>query len=321
MEFLNFPSQAPKAFSVENYPLLAPEAKAYQSEMDAMVMNLGYLTERFPPKMKSIGKKREKYAKIPISMRKQLVDLVEKESLTILKASKLMGLKYSTAKTIVQIFRKEGRINVFKKIPKKHLHSEKVLKPENLEGSATLSGDETNFHKSELTTESLSGKAVRKFSGSSTDDSATSALPSDLVSSDISRKDSGLAMETVKLPPLLPYLPNLPREKKQPHQPQQNLLPNILTTKEKDIPSEFWKQGSKLSEDTPTFDLSEYCPKIPLSYIYKLRMKLVRQFRQLLNIQNQYNSCLLLSKLKHHLSQTQKQNTQTQQTTSSSTVC
>ena len=48
--------------------------------------------------------------------RKQLLQLVEEECLTIKEAAVRLGINYSTAKTILQLFKKTGRIEKIENI-------------------------------------------------------------------------------------------------------------------------------------------------------------------------------------------------------------
>ena len=48
---------------------------------------------------------------IDSDLRMRLLKLVDEENMTIRQASDILNVKYSTAKTILQLFRKTGRIN------------------------------------------------------------------------------------------------------------------------------------------------------------------------------------------------------------------
>ena len=64
-------------------------------------------------KRKDLGKtcsEKRSYVKVPDTKRFQLIQLLQKEKLTIKSASAKLGIHYSTAKCIVKIFRQERRV-------------------------------------------------------------------------------------------------------------------------------------------------------------------------------------------------------------------
>lgn len=56
------------------------------------------------------GKEKAKYKKINNSTRRQLLDLVTLQQVQLKEASKILNINYSTAKTILRIYRLEQRI-------------------------------------------------------------------------------------------------------------------------------------------------------------------------------------------------------------------
>eukprot|EP01017_Pseudomicrothorax_dubius_P007609 TRINITY_DN12384_c0_g1_i1.p1 TRINITY_DN12384_c0_g1~~TRINITY_DN12384_c0_g1_i1.p1 ORF type:complete len:156 (-),score=13.51 TRINITY_DN12384_c0_g1_i1:131-598(-) len=63
------------------------------------------------------------YAKIDVETRRRLIQLIKVENLTLKQASEACGIKISTAKTIFDVYQKEGRVG--KKNSKKKLYSSK----------------------------------------------------------------------------------------------------------------------------------------------------------------------------------------------------
>ena len=57
------------------------------------------------------SKRRQKYQVIDSDLWMRLLRLVDEENMTIWQASDVLNVKYSTAKTILQLFWKTGRIN------------------------------------------------------------------------------------------------------------------------------------------------------------------------------------------------------------------
>lgn len=55
---------------------------------------------------------KRKYTRIPKEVRKKLLTSIEEGQLTIKAASQKLGINYSSAKNIVQIFREESRVDV-----------------------------------------------------------------------------------------------------------------------------------------------------------------------------------------------------------------
>jgi len=60
---------------------------------------------------KKISKKRTKYQRIDDTLRKKLIDAVEKEGQMLKAAAKRFKINYSSAKSIFHTYRKEGRVN------------------------------------------------------------------------------------------------------------------------------------------------------------------------------------------------------------------
>lgn len=56
-----------------------------------------------------IGVKRAPYSSVTSELREMLIQKVENEGLTIKQASSSLAINYSTAKTIISIYRKSGR--------------------------------------------------------------------------------------------------------------------------------------------------------------------------------------------------------------------
>lgn len=67
-------------------------------------------TESSSPQGKKIRKKRNAYGKIDDDKRLQLLEAVQKRGETLKAASKRLGINYSSAKSIIHTYRKEGRI-------------------------------------------------------------------------------------------------------------------------------------------------------------------------------------------------------------------
>jgi len=68
------------------------------------------------------------YSKVPNNLRKVLIDRVLTNGESIYEASLQLGIKYSTAKSIVKIFRSEGRIDAIDPNEMKKLKAKKRLK-------------------------------------------------------------------------------------------------------------------------------------------------------------------------------------------------
>lgn len=60
-------------------------------------------------------KKREHYDSISTETRRLLVKLTQQDGISIRKASKALQIKYSTGKTLIQLYKKTGRIDRVKK--------------------------------------------------------------------------------------------------------------------------------------------------------------------------------------------------------------
>ncbi len=225
-------------------------------------------SEMATPKTKPFAKKRDKYAKIPISMRRHLVDLVENDNLTILKASKYLGLKYSTAKTIVQIFRKEGRINVFKKIPKKHLHNQKVMKFED-PNEEYLFKEDIKYEISHPPSEG----GNRRLSDSTKSDTGSNE----------SDYEDQVKAEPI-LPKIIPFLNDF-NQRELGHPIVE--LPNILKESSHKLEERLWKEF-KLGADKPQMDFCKYKTQIPNAYINKIKRTVIKQLDLLVKFQNQF---------------------------------
>lgn len=57
------------------------------------------------------NKKRENYDSISTETRRLLIKLTQQDGISIRKASKALQIKYSTGKTLVQLFKRTGRID------------------------------------------------------------------------------------------------------------------------------------------------------------------------------------------------------------------
>ena len=62
-------------------------------------------------KKTNLRSKRNKYDKIDSDKRRQLMNLVKKHNYSIKDASQMLNINYSTAKTILQLYKKVGRID------------------------------------------------------------------------------------------------------------------------------------------------------------------------------------------------------------------
>lgn len=63
----------------------------------------------------NVDKKREHYDSISTETRRLLVKLTQEDGISIRKASKALDIKYSTGKTLIQLYKKTGRIDRVKK--------------------------------------------------------------------------------------------------------------------------------------------------------------------------------------------------------------
>ena len=70
-----------------------------------------YQAEQISQKKHSIPKRRKKYRIVLSDTRRTLLRLVDDENLTIRQAADILNLNYSTAKTIIQLYRRTGRID------------------------------------------------------------------------------------------------------------------------------------------------------------------------------------------------------------------
>ena len=66
-------------------------------------------------KTKAHRSKRSKYGRIQSEQRRQLLCLVENDRMSIKEAAEVLGINYSTSKTILQLHRKTGRIDRIEK--------------------------------------------------------------------------------------------------------------------------------------------------------------------------------------------------------------
>jgi transposase len=57
---------------------------------------------------------REEYDSISTQTRRMLIQLINEHKMSIRKASKMLKIKYSTGKTLVQLYRKTGRVDRIK---------------------------------------------------------------------------------------------------------------------------------------------------------------------------------------------------------------
>lgn len=69
-----------------------------------------------PPRHRRRRTTAESYSFVPSEKRHLLIQMVEKDQWVAKEASELLGIKYSTAKSILRLFRSSGRIDI---IPKK----------------------------------------------------------------------------------------------------------------------------------------------------------------------------------------------------------
>lgn len=74
------------------------------------------------------GKLRRDYIRIPKDMRRKLLEIIERGQLTIKAAAIRLGINYSSAKSIVKIFRQQKRIDVMEPNIYKHAISKKKEK-------------------------------------------------------------------------------------------------------------------------------------------------------------------------------------------------
>lgn len=63
------------------------------------------------PKQKADAQKRDHYDSISTETRRMLVKLTQEDGVSIRKASKALQIKYSTGKTLIQLYKKTGRID------------------------------------------------------------------------------------------------------------------------------------------------------------------------------------------------------------------
>jgi len=63
------------------------------------------------PKHKADAQKRDHYDSISTETRRMLVKLTQEDGVSIRKASKALQIKYSTGKTLIQLYKKTGRID------------------------------------------------------------------------------------------------------------------------------------------------------------------------------------------------------------------
>jgi|MDSY01.2.fsa_nt_gb transposase len=68
------------------------------------------LTE-IPKHQKGDAQKRDHYDSISTETRRMLVKLTQEDGVSIRKASKALQIKYSTGKTLIQLYKKTGRID------------------------------------------------------------------------------------------------------------------------------------------------------------------------------------------------------------------
>ena len=65
--------------------------------------------------LSSLQRVRDEYDSISTSTRRMLIQLINEHKMSIRKASKTLNIKYSTGKTLVQLYRKTGKVDRVKK--------------------------------------------------------------------------------------------------------------------------------------------------------------------------------------------------------------
>ena len=76
------------------------------------ILNTGFMQRSGNSiKKTNLRSKRNKYDKIDSDKRRQLMNLVKKHNYSIKDASQMLNINYSTAKTILQLYKKVGRID------------------------------------------------------------------------------------------------------------------------------------------------------------------------------------------------------------------
>ncbi|TNV85095.1 hypothetical protein FGO68_gene15180 [Halteria grandinella] len=89
-------------------------------------------------------KQRKPYSQIDSDQRRQLLQLVEQQGLIIKEAAATLGINYSTAKTILQLYKKTGRIDKIETVPNMRITPVNILKDKIRKDTATLIGLTSN---------------------------------------------------------------------------------------------------------------------------------------------------------------------------------
>lgn len=67
------------------------------------------IDEHYKPQTSS-RKRNAKYANASLAVRSQLIQMIEQQGTSVVVAANKLKMNYSTAKSIIRLFRKEGRI-------------------------------------------------------------------------------------------------------------------------------------------------------------------------------------------------------------------
>ena len=103
------------------------------------------------PKHKADAQKRDHYDSISTETRRMLVKLTQEDGVSIRKASKALQIKYSTGKTLIQLYKKTGRIDRVKQQRAKTIeakHQVRKIIQQVLQSNAQITDDHSDGNAS-----------------------------------------------------------------------------------------------------------------------------------------------------------------------------